>query len=366
MITRILPVFFVICFVYNTGCIQDAPFKVNNSTVPEKLNDGWEISTPQNENLDPDSVNKVHMALMDESRYFNALGLLIIKNGKIVFESYPQDQSDRDRVHTIQSATKSMTSLVFGTLVSDGLIDSLDKPLSSYFPDKFPDDSRKQKITIQHLLTMRSGLMIDNSQFSYNMMVEKPHDYLRHLLNLPLYADPGDSFYYRDCDPSITSYLIQKVTGRTEESIAKERIFTPLGITNYYWEQNFEGVTTGGFGLYLLPRDMARIGQMVLQNGKWNGKQLIDSAWIAEAVTVRAHTVWENIVWDYGYFWWILPQYHAFTMCGHGGNFVFVSPDQEMVIVLVSMPDTNDDYVGTSLKRFIELVKPILKFVTQN
>lgn len=350
----------VLAIALQFQCIQDAPFKVNHTTIPEQLDDGWELATLQKVGLNADSVGIVHSMLMDESKYFNALGLLVIKNDKLVFESYPYDLKDRDHFHHVQSATKSITSLLFGHLVANNFIDSLQKPIYNFFPDKFPSDSLKRTITIEHLLTMRSGLEIDNSEFAYNMLVNKPADQTKYLLDLPLYANPGDSFYYRDCDPQLISYIIQNLTEKTEEQLAKEILFAPLGITDYYWEPNNEGATCGAHGLHLRARDMAKIGVMVLHDGKWNNKQVVDSAWLAKATVPYAQTKWENITWNYGYYWWVLPQYQAFAACGHGGNFIFISPTRSMVIVMISKPDTNDDYVGTSLKRFIELISPIL------
>jgi CubicO group peptidase (beta-lactamase class C family) len=348
-------------FLFLIQCVNDAPYKVNDLIIPEQLNDGWTIDSPRNVGLNDDSITRVRNALMDESKYYNALGLLIIKNDAIVFEAYPRDLADRDHIHHLQSATKSFTSLAVGICKKQGWIGSLDSTLYHYIPDKFPSDSLKRTITLRHLLTMRSGIKIDNSDFAYTMLVDRPVDPARYILNLPLYASPGDSMYYRDCDPQLVSYVIQAASTRKEEEIIRQFLFEPLGITDYHWEDNPDGVSSGAYGLHLRPRDMAKVGQTLLHNGRWQGKQVIDSAWIYEATRSYVTTQWEDITWDYGFYWWLIPEYGAFTAAGHGGQYIFVVPHQQLVVVMLSMPDSNDDYVGTSLKRFLELIKPILE-----
>jgi CubicO group peptidase (beta-lactamase class C family) len=343
------------------GCVVDAPFKVHEATVPEELNDAWTIASPQSVGLNPDSVDKIHRALMDESKYYNALGLLIVKDDRLVFESYPRGLADRDHFHHIQSAKKSFTSMALGICYTRGLIDSLDGPLYAYLGDKFPDDLVKRDITLRHVLTMRSGLKADNSDFAYTMLVDKPADPASFILHRPLYAPPGDSMYYRDCDPQLVSYVIQRVTGSTEEQLMKQTVFEPLEISDFYWEPNHDGVTSGGYGLHLKPRDMAKIGRLLVNHGKWQGQQILDSSWIALSTQPMVQMSWGGIEWNYGFYWWVLPQYGGYTASGHGGQFICVVPHQKLVIVMISKPDSNGDYVGTSLKGFLELAGPVLE-----
>lgn len=350
----ILPLF-IVC-----GCIEDATYKHKNTWIPEQLKDGWGISTPAKEGISEDSLQLIYSKLTDENNYYNTLGFVVIKNNQLVYETYIRTPKDRDRIHHIQSCTKSFTSMAFGIAFSNGYIDSLDQTFCSIYPEKCPNDSIKQAITLRHLLTMRSGLSVDNSIYSLEMYVDKPSDPIGHILSKQLYARPGDSMYYRDADPQLISYAIQKLSGQTEEQLLKTHLFEPLGIRNYYWEPMPDGSTSGPHSLYLKPRDMARIGQLLLNQGKWEGQQLLDSSWIAESTSPHVQNEWQNIVWDYGYYWWVLSEYEAYTAVGHGGQYIMVVPHQNMVLVMISMPDTNDDYVGTTLKDFLQLVKPIL------
>jgi CubicO group peptidase (beta-lactamase class C family) len=344
-------------------CASDSPFKIAGPTTPAQLDDGWEIATPGDVGIDPAALDKIYAAFVSEDRYYNAKSLLVVKNGKLVFETYCRDPKDRDRYGHVQSVTKSVTSLVSGIVESEGYIDSLDTPLYSIMPENFPSDAQKRSITLRHLLTMTSGLSFDNSVFAIEMYVDKPVNPVKYILSKPLYAQPGQQFNYRDCDPELISYAIQHLTGKTEEQWARERIFTPLGIRNYYWELGPAGVTTGATGLHLKPRDMAKLGQLVLDHGRWNGQEIVDSTWVAESTRAQVATPYliEPHVYEYGYLWWILPRRQAFTAWGHGGNFICVVPDREMVIVMTSMPDVDDETVGTKLEAFDDLIGPLLE-----
>jgi CubicO group peptidase (beta-lactamase class C family) len=344
------------------GCVLDAPFKFKSSTLPEQLNDGWEVASPKNVNISQEALDRVYTAFVSEDRYFNAKSLLVAKNGRLVFEAYCRSLKDRDRYGHVQSVTKSVTSLVFGILQSEGYIDSLDQRLYEIMPEKFLADDKKRSITLRHLMTMTSGLRFDNDVFSVEIYVDKPSDPVKYILKKPLYATPGEKFHYRDCDPHLMSYVISRLTGKTEEQWAKERLFDPLGITEYYWDSDHTGTTMGAHGLHLKPRDMAKIGQMVLDHGRWNGEQIVDSAWVTVSAQKHVETGYktEPHVYHYGYYWWILPRWQAFTAWGYGGNFIFVVPEKEMVIVMSSMPDTDDDVVGTNLDKFEQLISPLL------
>lgn len=341
------------------ACAPDAPFKVEGTTVPEQLDDGWEVGSPAEVNISQNALDKITANFVSEDRYFNARSLLIVKEGKLVFETYCRTPEDRDRYGHVQSATKSITSLVFGIVCSEGYVDSLNTTLYSFMRDKFPPSQIKQAITLRHLLTMTSGLAFDNDQFSTEIYADKPDDPTAHILKKPLYAYPGKKFYYRDCDPHLISYAIRRLTGKTEEQWAKERLFNNLGIKDYYWGSDHTGTTMGAAGLHLKPRDMAKIGQMVLDGGRWKGVQVVDSAWVAVS-TQKAVTVSDQD-YDYGYYWWIVPRWRAYTAWGQGGNFIFVVPDKEMVIVMTSMPDVDDNSVGTKLDDFEELIRPVLE-----
>ena len=343
-------------------CVPDGSFKHPSTTTPEVLADGWDIAAPADVGLNADSLDKVMTAISADDRYYNALALLVVRQGKLAFETYLRSPEDRDQYHHVASVTKSVTSLGLGLAMARGLSPNLDTALYTSLPDKFGADTAKRKITIRHLLTMRSGLLFDNSDFSVEMFAEHPDDEIAYILAKPLYAQPGDSFYYRDCDPQLISCLLQRITGQTLEALVRDNLFGPLGITDYYWEHTREGYTSGAMALHLRPRDMAKLGQLVLQRGAWHGQQIVPAAWIdsSTAPQVDPHEGAER-GWRYGFYWWIVPRLGGFTAWGSGGQYVLVVPDRELVVVMVSMPDVSGDAgVPTKLDEFEDLVAPIV------
>jgi len=196
-----------------SSCLPDEPYKIADNTQPQQLNDGWDIARPESVNISRVALENVYAQLLSEEHFFNVTSLLIAKNGRLVFEAYVRDPQDRDRFTHVVSVTKSVTSLVFGIIMSEGHVESLDQTLHSIMPEKFPPDDRKKTITLRHLLTMTSGLLIDNDDFSVELFIEKPADPAKYFLEKPLYATPGERFYYRDVDPHLLSYALQRLTG---------------------------------------------------------------------------------------------------------------------------------------------------------
>ncbi|NQV43188.1 MAG: serine hydrolase [Candidatus Marinimicrobia bacterium] len=347
-----------------SSCVPDDSFKINSDYVPEQLSDGWEVTSPDSFGISASVLEEINAHIISEDEFFNAKSLLIIKEGHLVFESYVRDPADRDRYGHVQSATKSINSLITGIVFSEGYLDSLDQKLYNLIPhDKFPANDDKKNITLRHLMTMKSGLNFDNDDFSMEIYVGKPEDPIRYILNKDLYDQPGESFYYRDCDPHLLSYTIGYVTGKSLEDWAVQRLFSPLGISDYYWDSDPTGTSMGGHGVHVRPRDLAKIGQLVLDNGKWNGIQVVDSTWIAQSTSLQTDMGdWgEENGWEYGHYWWLIPEWNAFAAWGHGGNFIFIKPDQELVIIMTALPDTNDEMVGTTLDKFQELIRPLIE-----
>jgi CubicO group peptidase (beta-lactamase class C family) len=344
------------------GCVLDADLKHRNPTVPEALGDGWEIATPESVGVDPAALAAVHEALLREDRHVGTLGFLVVKDGKLVWETYLRTPADRDRFHPIQSATKSVTSLVLGIVRDDLGGPSLDTALEAMMPDAMAGlEAAKRAITLRHLLTMTSGIAVDNSDFSMELLIDRPADPLRYILEKPLYAAPGEQYYYRDADPHLVSYALRRLTGRFEHEIAAERLFAPLGIVDYHWGVDPVGTTLGAYGLHLRPRDLAKLGQMVLDGGVWQGRRVVPRAWLDESTApqiVSDNPSLDGSPYPYGFYWWVLPGV-GFAAQGHGGQLVFVVPDRRMVIVQIAYPDT--DLHGGELRHFEELIQPLLR-----
>lgn len=337
------------------SCLGDGELKHRNTTIPEDLDDGWTIATPESVGIDPAALARVHQELLREDRYLPALALLVVKDDKLVFETYVRDTADRDHVQHIQSATKSVTSLILGMMLDDGTIESIDRTLGTIFPEELRGlDPRKAGITLADIATMRSGIAFDNQDFSMEMWVDRPAHPVRYILDKPMYADPGERFYYRDADPQLIGYAIDRIAGRTEREIADERLFGPLGIRDVHWETDDDGVPLAAHGLHLRPRDFAKIGRLLLDRGKWQGAPIVSPQWLDAATTPRVAA--EGF--QYGYYFWIVPDL-GFLAAGHGGQYLFVQPEEGLLVVEVSMPDATDLH-GDEIGDFLELIEPLL------
>jgi CubicO group peptidase (beta-lactamase class C family) len=343
------------------GCIPDGALKHENTTVPAALDDGWPVATPAAVGLDPAVLANIHRQLLAEDRFVGTLGVLVIKDGQLVWETYLRDPADRDRHQHVQSVTKSFTSLAFGAAWDDGLFPSLDARLDAYLPDDLEGlGPERAAITLRDLLTMRSGLAFDNDDFSVEMWVDKPAHPVRYMLSKSLYAAPGTTFYYRDVDPQLLGYVLQKVVGESEERWARRRLFEPLGIKDYFWDRGPDGVSMAAHGLHVRPRDLAKLGQVLLDGGTWQGRRLISAAWLAEATTRFIDPVPGDGAPSgsgYGFYFWLLPDGEGVAGWGHGGQFVLAIPAQHLVLVQVALPDA--ELHGSDLRQFYELMKPL-------
>lgn len=344
------------------GCWLDQPYKHRGPAVPEELGDGWVIGTPEGVGIDPAALAGIHDEILREDRHFGILGLLVIKDGQLVFETYTRSLGDRDRTHALQSVTKSVTSLVLGAARDRGTVPPLDTTLCSIVGEACAGlEPAKLDITLEHLLTMRSGIAFDNDDFSIEIMVDGPGDPLRYILEKPMYAAPGERFYYRDADPQLVSHALQRLHGRTLESLGAEYLFAPLGIRDWYWETVPGGASTGAFALHLRPRDLARLGQLMLDGGRWGGAQVVSSEWLTLATTPRVDVPDRppELPLRYGYYFWIASTPAAHALWGHGGQFVLVVPDKRLVLVQVALPDTSEDLHGSQLEHFVALTRPL-------
>lgn len=353
----------VLLACWTASCVFDGDLKHDNGIVPEQLDDGWEIATPQSVGVSPQALTEIHGALLDEDHRRAVLSLLIVKDGKLVFETYLRRTADRDNAWPIQSVTKSVTSVLLGIAIDRGDVTSVDQSLGEIFGDEVAGfEARKRSITLHHLLTMTSGIAFDNDDFYVEMWVPGavPTNRLRYMLGKGMYADPGDTYYYRDVDPQIVSHALSELTGRSELELAQETLFAHLGIENYYWEQGPDGVTMGPAGLLLTPRDLCKLGQLMLQGGLWDGERVVSEEWVSESTMGHVDSdkpLPGGGVLPYGYYWWVVPGF-GFTAIGHGGQYVFVIPDHDMVIVQTSFP--YGEVADSDFGSFFELVRPLI------
>jgi CubicO group peptidase (beta-lactamase class C family) len=284
---------------------------------------------------------------------------LIVKDNKLVFEEYfPGYNSsgiyveyERDTLHGIASCTKSITSCLTGIAFDSGLLHSLDQKLYSFFPE-FTDlqlNERKQRISLEDMLTMRGGLEWDEWSYPYddmrNTLVqlwEAPNVY-HYVFELPDIAEPGTIFLYNSGLSICMGGIVEKVTGMALDEYAEKKLFTPLGIDQYRWMRRYDGVIQSGGGLALRPRDMAKFGQLYLNKGLWDGVEIVSEDWVNTSLTNHTGSagVGNGIPTDgYGFNWWIQEWgFHdgildSFFARGYGGQIIMGFPEINLIIVL--------------------------------
>ncbi|HWZ92208.1 MAG TPA: serine hydrolase [Polyangiaceae bacterium] len=344
------------------GCLFDEPLKHDLGVVPQPLDDGWEIATPESVGLSSDSLARIHEVLLSEDRFVGSLGMLVIKDGKLVWETYLRSLADRDHYHHLQSATKSVTALVFGIARDRGYFPTLSQGIVDLFPEELVGlDPLKGTISLQQLLTMTSGIAFDNLDFDLEMYTFHHADPLRYILEKPLYAAPGVRYYYRNADPQLISYALQRRTGTSESALAASWLFSQLGISDWYWQADSDdGVTIAGNSLHLKPRDFAKIGQLVLNQGQWAGRTVVSKDWVEQMTQSQIQSDFHDangLPIPYGYYWYVLP--NGFAAWGNGGQYLLVDPAKQLVIVHIALPDTAG-LDGSQLNQFVELVHELL------
>jgi CubicO group peptidase (beta-lactamase class C family) len=308
--------------------------------VPTQANDGLLVGSLQRSGLDSallaTMVNKIA-----DGTYPNIHSILIIKDGRLVFEEYFFDYT-RDSLHQLRSATKSFISALTGIAIDKGLIKSVHEPVLPFFPEYTLQNQSelKQQLTIEHLLTNQSGLDCDitNEQSAGNEeKMDYSPDWVKFTLDLPMIDKPGGKGMYCSGNPITAGRIIEKQTHMSLPDFARQTLFDPLGITQFNWHFQPDLTSAESYcQLYLRPRDMAKFGLLYLNKGQWQGKQIISQDWVTASMT--KHSVVQNT--NYGYLWWLKylnaagTRYDGVTAQGNGGQRIYIWPAQNMVTVI--------------------------------
>ncbi len=289
----------------------------------------------------------------------NTHGVMVLRHGHVIAEAW-KAPFKASYGHALYSVSKTFTAVAVGLCVQDSLL-TLQDNVYKRLMDSEPQDSAYNKLNVGHLLTMQSGLPVQ-----YVSLRKDSARWTRALLSQQMVAEPGTLFAYDSMNSYLLSALVQKVTGKRMLDLLKERIFSPLGIANAAWEQSPEGVNCGGWGLYLKLEDMAKFGQLLLNKGKWGSAQLVDAGWIS--AMMEKHSVAGNGA-GYGYQIWLTSRPGTVKADGAYGQYIFVAPDKDMVIVMtqnhVQKGKTNPSAdQWTSVSRLLNKVvssKPLAK-----
>ncbi len=299
----------------------------------------WNTASPESQGLDVDVLLEL-TAEIDGGLRGDISSLLVLRHGRLVFERYWNGLGPGD-VHVVNSVTKSITSLLVGIARHDGSLPSLDTPILDLLPpwDDLAEPEGKDRITLEHVLAMRTGLEWDELSTNYAeaanpvaALAGSP-DWPRFTMGLPLAHEPGTRFAYNSGVSVLMSAALERALGRTAESFAADRLFGPLGIEAWGWTRTAGGLSNAGWGLSLTPRDMAAVGQLLLQRGAWDGAQLVPGSWIEASATPSTSFVGGT---GYGYQWWLgrdEPGGRPVAAWGYGGQFIVAVPSLDMVVV---------------------------------
>ena len=341
----------------------------------------WQYSNPKDEGLN----NSIIEALSDELKngmhgYVDAF--LLIKNGKIVHEEYYKNdyeeltknlKSEQSKIlsknygdaakpiynyfdpkwhpyykdtdlHTIQSVSKSVTSVLIGIAIERGEINGLNQKISQYFPNHASQflDPLKRNITIEHLLTMTAGIKWDESSHAYTnplnnaASMENSNNWIDYVLDLPMEYKPGEKFVYNSGITILLSHILHEVSGMHANEYAEKYLFNKLDIRDYFWKKTAKNLTDTEGGLYLSSRDFAKIGMLYLNDGKWNSSQIITKEWVE--LTMSPDTDIEESSRKYGFQWWLVPYENnqenwIYSGSGYGGQYLLIVPEYQLVVV---------------------------------
>lgn len=355
---------------------------------PENIGDGLDAGSLTKVNIDPSHIEKAVNDII-RGKYDEVHSLLIVKDGKLVLEEYfeghkyqwdaPDHHSelvtwDRTMPHYVQSVTKNITSTCVGIAIDKGFIESADQSVFDYLPDyQHLNKDDKNKITIEHLLTMTSGLewdewstllsSFDNDIVGIWLCHEGPISYV---LNKPLTSDPGTSFNYNGGNMIVLGEVIKNATKMSIDDFSEKYLFEPLGIDSFEWSVQFENgeFDTSG-GLKISSRDMAKIGVTFLNNGVWNGDQIVSEQWIGKSSNTFPGNVGIDIPGEgsgnvgYAYSWWT-KQYsvpdmeiNMYYASGWGGQHIMILPEVNAVVVFTGGNYVNERPTFEILEKYI-------------
>lgn len=334
---------------------------------PEQVEDGLETASVIECDIEIAAITGLVNEIINQE-YGRLESLLILKDNKLVVEEYFYSY-DRERLHPIYSCTKSITSILLGMALEDNKHNQVDQPLFHFFPEyRSLTSKEKEQITLEHTLTMTAGFEWD--EFPREMY--ETDDWFNYVLSRPMNSIPGEKFHYNSGSTILLGGVISSLVGKKTISYAEEVLFGPLGISEYFWETHPNGTPQCGAGLSMLPRDMAKIGLLVLNDGYWNNKQIVSREWMFESTKPR---VAESEYFDYGYQWWLRsgqnkrwwvePQsasgkeHEMIIALGWGGQYIMVVKELNLVVITTAS-DYGNDKANSKIPMVIEEIIPIV------
>lgn len=352
----------------------------------------WPTASPESVGLDPEALRALAQEIA-AGQYGYVDSMLVIRHGRIAFEQhYPHDYRalfsgkgapwiynyyDPDwhpfykgtQLHTMQSVSKSVTSTLVGIAIERGEIADVNVAVMPYFAGfRVASDPRRDSMRLWNVLTMTTGIQWDESSATYTdprnncAQMEASRDWIRYVLEQPMAAEPGTSFVYNSGATELLAHILKKATGKNVDDYAREHLFGPLGIRDFAWKHTPLGLADTEGGLYLAPRDLAKLGLLFLHQGAWDGRQIVPAAWVGQSTRWSIDTDWDAP--GYGFQWWALagkdgaaPE--AYAAIGYGDQYLIVIPQLDLIAVFTAwnIYDSRSLSINAALERVRAMVR---------
>jgi CubicO group peptidase (beta-lactamase class C family) len=350
-------------------------------TQPDETGDGWETGTLGSVGMDHRPFEQL-VGSIDKGVYGEVHSVVVVKDNKLVFERYwpghdfapfatnylgAYTRFDRNTRHDTHSATKSIVSALVGIAIDRAHIQSKEDVVFKYLPDQYElrKNQGREKITVEHCLMMASGLRWNEWETAVTasandlMVFIRSSDPLGYLLSMPVTTEPGTRFYYNGGTVDLLGAMVAYATDQSVQSFSSRYLFGPLGISNYHWQVlQPSGLTCCHGDIYITPRDMGKFGQLFLNEGKWNGTQIISKEWVEQSTRYHINPMvsWAD---GYGYLWWLRNlrvnnnTIQSFKAIGWGGQEIFVLRDLAMVVVFTGANYVSNVPCDEIMQRYI-------------
>ena len=325
--------------------------------APAAMSDDWPVSSPAQQGLDPELICAIGPGLAKQTEAAPN-GVVVIRHGALVYEQYFAGQDmygyvvpyNANTLHDIASITKGVVALLIGIAFDRGWLSDLDAPIVSFFPE-YADlrNPEKDRITLRHLLAMTSGLDWPERAISLNNWENivrqgwSASDPYRFVLARPVKTTPGTAWNYNSGGVWLLGLILTKVSGQPIEEFAKEALVEPLGIKDEVWDRFRNGDAGTSGGLRLRPRDLAKLGQLVLNGGVWHGRQIVSADWIKQMTAPQSpRGTWFSFARSYGYLWWqgqsLIGDHDIewIGALGRGGQRLYVVPALDLVVAVTA------------------------------
>ncbi|MFW9958533.1 MAG: serine hydrolase domain-containing protein [Candidatus Odinarchaeota archaeon] len=354
---RQIIVILILCILLTTA-LTSSEYIVSAENIAEPTSGdywptlGWRNSTPEEQGMSSSRLQEMVNHII--SSELDVHSVIVIRHGYVVLEEYPNPYQGQSRTmssqgtHYLYSVTKSFSSCLIGMALYQGYIDNTSQDVLSFFPDMtFSNvDERKEQMTLWDLLTMRSGLPWDETTYPLNDVRNDVYQVsfnssggVQYVLDKPMEFNPGTTFLYNTGASHLLSGIVQETTGMTTLEFATENLFNPLNISPVYWFTDAKGVNFGGYDLQLKPLDMAKFGYLYLNNGTWETEELLSEEWVINTTTTVTML---SSTHGYAAQWHTMPDLDVYYAVGLYGQYIFVSPEHDLIAVFTSGYGIND------------------------